>query len=94
MAFEGNPEFGVDLQPIDFVRIAVNCGASGFTIEKPEEAEETLRRVLAHDGPAVVQAVVDPNEPPMPGNVSTDQLIKFSEALLRGQKDGWRFSRR
>ena len=49
-----------------------------------------LRRGFAHDGPAVVQAVVDPNEPPLPGNVSTDQFIKFSEALLKGQKDGWK----
>jgi pyruvate dehydrogenase (quinone) len=68
----------------------MNCGAAGFTIEKPEEAEDVLRRALAHDGPAVVQAVVDPNEPPLPGNVSTDQFIKFSEALLKGQKDGWK----
>ncbi|HEY1758860.1 MAG TPA: thiamine pyrophosphate-dependent enzyme [Bryobacteraceae bacterium] len=90
MVFEGNPEFGVDLQPIDFAGIATSCGAAGFTIERPDEAEETLRRALAHDGPAVVQAVVDPNEPPLPGNVSTDQFIKFSEALLKGQKDGWK----
>jgi len=90
MVFEGNPEFGVDLQPIDFAGIAINCGAAGYTIEKPGEAEEILRRALLHDGPAVVQAVVDPNEPPLPGNVSTDQFIKFSEALLKGQKDGWK----
>jgi pyruvate dehydrogenase (quinone) len=90
MVFEGNPEHGVDLQPIDFAGVAMNCGAAGFTIEKPDEAEETLRLALAHHGPAVVPAVVDPNEPPLPGNVSTDQFIKFSEALLKGQKDGWK----
>ena len=90
MVFEGNPEYGVDLQPIDFAGIAMNCGAAGFTIERPEKAEDTLRQALAHPGPAVVQAVVDPNEPPLPGNVSTDQFIKFSEALLKGQKDGWK----
>jgi pyruvate dehydrogenase (quinone) len=90
IVFEGNPEFGVDLQPIDFAGVAMNCGAVGFTIERAEEAEEILRQALAHDGPAVVQAVVDPNEPPMPGNVSTDQFLKFSEALIKGQKDGWK----
>ncbi len=89
IVFEGNPEFGVELQPIDFAGVAMSCGAAGFTIERADEAAEILRQALAHDGPAVVQAVVDPNEPPMPGNVSTDQLLKFSEALLRGQKDGW-----
>ncbi len=90
MVFEGNPEYGVDLQPIDFAGVAMNCGAAGFTIERPEDAEDILRQALAHEGPAVVQAIVDPNEPPLPGNASTDQFIKFSEALLKGQKDGWK----
>ena len=39
IVFEGNPEFGVDLQPIDFAGYAMNCGAAGFTIERPEDAE-------------------------------------------------------
>jgi len=89
IAFEGNPQYGVELQPIDFAGVAMCCGAAGFTIERPEEASETLRRALAHPGPAVVQAVVDPNEPPMPGRVTTEQALKFGEALLRGQKDAW-----
>ena len=66
----------------------MNCGAAGFTIERPEEAESVLREALAHRGPAVIQAVVDPNEPPMPGQVTTEQAIKFAEALLKGQKEG------
>jgi pyruvate dehydrogenase (quinone) len=80
----------VELQPIDFAGFAMNCGAAGFTIERPEEAESVLRQALAHPGPAVVQAVVDPNEPPMPGKVSTEQAVKFGEALVKGQKEGWK----
>ena len=90
IAQEGNPQFGVQLQPIDFAGFAVNCGAAGFTIERPEDAESILRKAIAHPGPAVIQAVVDPNEPPMPGQISTDQAIKFAEALVRGQKDAWK----
>jgi pyruvate dehydrogenase (quinone) len=89
IAFEGNPQFGVELQPIDFAGVAVNCGAAGFTIERPEDAAATLRRALEHRGPAIIQAVVDPNEPPMPGRVSTDQALKFAEALVKGQKEAW-----
>jgi pyruvate dehydrogenase (quinone) len=88
IVFEGNPEFGIDLQPIDFAGYAANCGAAGFTIERPEDAERVLREALAHRGPAVVQAVVDPNEPPLPGQATTEQAIKFAEALLKGQKQG------
>ena len=90
MAFEGNPQFGVELQPIDFAAFARACGAGGFTIEKPEEAEAVLRAALQYDGPAVVQAVVDPNEPPLPGNITMKQALKFAEALLRGEKDRWK----
>ena len=87
MILEGNPEYGVELEPIDFAMVAQACGARGYTIERPEEAESVLRNALAGSGPAVVQAVVDPNEPPMPGKISTQQALKFAEALIRGQKD-------
>lgn len=90
IAFEGNPQFGVELQPIDFSAFARACGAGGFTIEKPEEAEAVLREALQYDGPAVVQAVVDPNEPPLPGNITMKQALKFAEALLRGEKARWK----
>jgi pyruvate dehydrogenase (quinone) len=89
MVLEGNPQFGVELQPIDFAALAVSIGLAGFTIERPEDAAATLRRALDHQGPALIQAVVDPNEPPMPGRISTEQAVKFAEALARGQKDAW-----
>lgn len=87
MILEGNPEYGVELQPIDFAMVANACGARGFTIERPEDAESILRQALQHPGPTVVQAVVDPNEPPMPGKATTEQALHFAKALARGQKD-------
>ena len=89
IVLEGNPQFGVELQPIDFAAYARACGAGGFTIEDPATAPAILREALEYDGPAVVQAVIDPNEPPLPGNVTVKQAVKFGEALLRGQKDRW-----
>ncbi|HTS66050.1 MAG TPA: thiamine pyrophosphate-dependent enzyme [Candidatus Acidoferrales bacterium] len=88
MALDANPEFGTDLQPIDFALHAQACGAAGFTVDEPSRAAATLRQALEHPGPAVIQAVVDPKEPPLPGNVSLDQAVHFAEALVRGQKDG------
>jgi len=87
MIFEGNPEFGVELWPIDFAMVAEACGARGFTLERPEDAESVLRAALSVGGPALVQAVVDPHEPPMPGKATTDQAKNLVKALLRGQKD-------
>lgn len=31
--------------------------------------------------------MIDPNEPPLPGKITTQQAIKFAEALLNGEPD-------
>ncbi len=90
IVMEAEPEYGVELQPIDFAGFARCCGAAGFTIERPEDAASVLRQALAHPGPAIVEAVVDPNEPPLPGNITGEQTVHFAEALARGEKDRWK----
>jgi len=85
MIFEGNPEYGVELQPIDFAKVAEGFGVAGFTLERPQDAPQVLAEALNHPGPAVVQAVIDPNEPPWPPKIKVDQAIKMGEALLRGE---------
>jgi pyruvate dehydrogenase (quinone) len=86
MVFEGNPEYGVDLQPIDFAAYARACGAGGFTVDDPTKVEQVLGEAFAHPGPALVQAVVDPNEPALPGHATLDQAWHFAKALVRGEK--------
>ena len=41
------------------------------------------------EGPALVECVVDANEPPMPGHATTKQALQFAKALVRGEKDRW-----
>ncbi len=84
MVFLGNPEFGCELQPIDFVGIARACGAQAFFIDDPEKCGETMRKALSTPGPVLVEAVVDPNEPPLPPKVSVEQATHFAESLVRG----------
>jgi pyruvate dehydrogenase (quinone)/pyruvate oxidase len=85
MVFLGNPEYGCDLQPINFARFAEACGGTGFSVEDPAQVGEVLDRALATPGPVVVEAVVDPFEPPMPPKVTRDQAVKFAESLMRGE---------
>jgi pyruvate dehydrogenase (quinone) len=87
MVFLGNPEFGVDLQPIDFVKFAEACGAAGFRIDDPKDCGAILDRALAANvnGPVVIEAVVDPFEAPMPAKVTLEQASKFAESLVRGE---------
>src|SRR4029078_10257378 len=51
MVFLGNPEFGCDLQPIDFVAFARACGGNGFLIDDPAQCGAILDQALATPGP-------------------------------------------
>jgi pyruvate dehydrogenase (quinone)/pyruvate oxidase len=84
----GNPEFGCDLHPnIDFVKFAEACGVAGIRIEDPEDCGRLVDQALNHPGPALVECIVDPNEPPMPGKVTAEQALHFAEAMARGTRD-------
>jgi pyruvate dehydrogenase (quinone) len=85
MLYQGNPEFGVDIQPMDYAAFARSCGARGLRLEDPADCDRVLREALAADGPVVVDALVDPLEPPTPPKISPEQARKFQEALAKGQ---------
>jgi pyruvate dehydrogenase (quinone) len=85
MVFLGNPEYGVDLYPIDFAAFAHACGGAGFTAEDPAQCGSATEQFLNTPGPAVLQAVVDPFEPPMPARVKAEQALHFAESLARGE---------
>lgn len=84
MVFLGNPEYVCDLQPVDFAAIARGFGVQGYTIENPALCGEALARALGTPGPAVIEAVVDPHEPPMPPRVKLKQAVVLAESLARG----------
>jgi pyruvate dehydrogenase (quinone) len=85
MVFLGNPEYGVQLHPIDFAAFARACGGTGFTIEDPKRCGSILDEALKADGPVLIEAVVDPLTAPMPGKVKAEQAVKFAESLVRGE---------
>jgi hypothetical protein len=53
---------------------------------------DILRQALTTPGPVVVDAVVDPHEPPMPPKVSLDQATKFAKSLAKGTPDRLRIA--
>ena len=85
MVLLGNPEYGVELQPIDFAMYARACGAVGLSVSDPSRCADVLREALNAPGPALVEAVVDPYEPPLPGKIKPEQALRFAESLARGE---------
>jgi pyruvate dehydrogenase (quinone)/pyruvate oxidase len=84
--FLGNPEYGVDFADVDFVKIAEGCGLRAFHIEDPARCGDQLREALAADGPALIECVTDPHEPPHPPAITREQTRAFAEALARGEE--------
>ena len=85
MVFLGNPEYGCELEKIDFAAFARACGAEGFSVDDPKDLPRVLDDAMAIDGPVVIDATVDPYEPPMPPKVTKDQALHFARALLKGE---------
>lgn len=92
MVFLGNPEYGCDLHPIDFAAFARACGGTGFTVEDAADCGGVLEAALATPGPVIVEAVVDPHEPPYPAKITADQATKLARSLVRGQPNAERIA--
>jgi pyruvate dehydrogenase (quinone) len=87
MVFLGNPEYACELQPIDFAAVARAFGVASFSINTPSECGHIIDSALSTSGPVLVEAVVDPNEPPMPAKIKPEQALHFAESMARGTRD-------
>lgn len=87
IVFLGNPEYEVELQPIDFCVFAEACGGKGFKIENPYDCGNIIEEALNTAGPVIIEALVDPFEPPMPPKIDFTQAANFAKALISGQPE-------
>jgi pyruvate dehydrogenase (quinone)/pyruvate oxidase len=83
----GYPEYGVRHSDpfVDYAAFATANGALGLKVERAAGVRAAIEQALSHDGPALVDVNVNPDEPPLPGKVEREQAIKFAQAFLRGQ---------
>jgi pyruvate dehydrogenase (quinone)/pyruvate oxidase len=84
MVFLGNPEYGVNFAPLDFVKFAEAAGARGMHIEDPKLCPDQLAEALSWEGPAIIEVVVDQHEPPIPAKVKKQQVESMLKALRQG----------
>jgi pyruvate dehydrogenase (quinone)/pyruvate oxidase len=84
MVFLGNPEYGVNFAPLDFVKFAEAAGARGMHIEDPTTCAEQMREAFSWDGPVIIECLVDQHEPPIPAKVKRNQVTAMLQALRQG----------
>jgi pyruvate dehydrogenase (quinone) len=85
MAFLGNPEFGVEFTPIDYARFAEACGGKGYSIKEPNDVNLIMHEAMSDKKPAIIEAYVDPFDPPMPPKVEIEFVRKLAESFAKGQ---------
>jgi len=92
LMFLGNREFECDLTPIDFAAAAQAFGIAGFRTASPEDCAEVLDEALAWEGPALVEATVDPYEPLLPAKRIEKYAANLDKALHEGTRDAEQIS--
>ena len=85
MAFLGNPEFGVEFTPIDFAKFAEACGGIGYSIKEPNQVRSTVRNAMKESKPTLIEAYVDPFEPPMPPKTDMVFVNNLAKSFAKGQ---------
>jgi pyruvate dehydrogenase (quinone) len=83
-ALEGDPKYPVSQEIPDFpyARYAELIGLRGVRVDAPEDVGAAWDEVLAADRPAVLEAVVDPEIPPLPPHITFEQARNFAQAVV------------
>ncbi|MBP2512410.1 ubiquinone-dependent pyruvate dehydrogenase [Sphingomonas sp. PvP018] len=91
MKAAGMIETGVALDNPDFAAMARAIGLHGVRVTDPGEVEAGVREVLAHPGPALLDAVTARTELSMPPKITLEQMKGFTlymaKAVMNGRGD-------
>lgn len=88
MIVEGFPDFQTDHAAVNYAAIAEAIGITAFRVEDPADLERALADALAHDGPALVDIVTDPDALSLPPDISFGMLKGFTTAGVKEVLDG------
>ncbi len=94
-AMEGDPKFEASQRLPDFpyARYAELIGLEGIRVDNPDDVGDAWDRALAADRPCLVEAITDPEVPPLPPHITVEQAHHFMQAVLRGDPDASRLVR-
>jgi pyruvate dehydrogenase (quinone) len=89
---EGDPKFpgSQDVPDFSYAAYAELCGFKGITLADPKDIAGAWDEVLASDRPVLLEAIVDPNVPPLPPHITLEQARNYLKAILKGDPDALR----
>ncbi|HMB95111.1 MAG TPA: thiamine pyrophosphate-dependent enzyme, partial [Tepidisphaeraceae bacterium] len=81
-------EFGTDLKNPDFAKIAEASGLLGLHVDTPTQLRDALQKALAHNGPALLEVMVNRMELSIPPSITISQAKGFSLYMIRAVLNG------
>lgn len=90
MSGDAKFEASQNLPPFSYAKYAEMLDLVGFVMDDPNEVSAIWAKALAADRPVLIEAITDPEVPPMPPHISFDQATKLTQALIKGDPNGWR----
>jgi pyruvate dehydrogenase (quinone) len=83
---EGDPKFDAsqDLPNYDYAAYAESLGLRGIRVDHPDRVGAAWDEALHAGRPVVIDAVTDPEVPPLPPHITFDQAVNFAESVVRG----------
>lgn len=91
MKAAGILDFATELKNPDFAKLAEASGMLGLRAETPEQVQPLLRQALDHNGPALLEVLVNRQELSLPPKINLEQVGGFAlymaRAVLSGRGD-------
>jgi pyruvate dehydrogenase (quinone) len=83
---EGDPRFpgSQALPDFPYAEYGDSLGLQGIRVAKPDDIGAAWDRAMASDRPVVLEALTDPDVPPLPPHITLEQARAFSSSVLSG----------
>jgi pyruvate dehydrogenase (quinone) len=88
MKAAGLLDFGTTLDNPDFAALARAMGIHGTRVEDPGDLPGAVSEALAHDGPSVLDVVVNRQELAMPPHIQLEHAKGFTLYMLKAVLSG------
>ena len=83
---EGDPKFDAsqDLPDYDYAAYAESLGLRGIRVDDPDRVGAAWDEALRAGRPVVIDAITDPEVPPLPPHITFEQAVSFAESVAHG----------
>lgn len=82
----GDPKFGAsqDIPDFSYAEFADLLDLRGITVEKPDQIAPAWEQAFSADRPLVIDALCDPDVPPLPPHITFEQAKGYMSGLIKG----------